>query len=73
MEELRLGYSDSYFTGSLTDGIPTDAEIDAILGTPATVGSGYKAVIKDSDGTGLIYAVFSDGSGWYWNITTLAL
>ena len=65
-------------TASLTDGTPTDAQIDTATGlTPATAGAGYQVTIKDSDGTGLLYKVESDGSGWYvWGGTmngTLAL
>lgn len=61
-------YCDSYYTGSLTDGAPTDAEIDAIIGdTPANKGAGFKANIKDTDGTGLIYTVVSDGINWYYS------
>lgn len=70
---IDKGYSDSYFTGNLTDTTPTDAEIDAVLGTPATRGAGFKARIKDLTGTGLIYIISTDGTSWYYSITTLAL
>jgi hypothetical protein len=66
------GYSDSYYSGSLTDGAPTDAELDAILGTPVSRGAGFKASVKDTNGTGLIYLVVTDGTGWYYTATTLA-
>jgi hypothetical protein len=62
-----------YYTGSLTDGTPTEAEIVAIIGTAASNGAGFKAVIKDSDGTGLIYTVYTDGTSYYWVAGTLAL
>ena len=53
-------------SGSLTDGMPTAAETTAIIGaSAATKGAGYKVTIKDSDGTGLLYRVESDGSDWY--------
>jgi len=67
------GYSDSYFTGALTDGAPTNAEIVAILGTAATNGAGYKAVIKDSDGSGLIYSITCDGTNYYYVVGTQAV
>ena len=54
-------------SGSLTDGTPTDAEIDATTGTtPAGVGAGWQTTIKDSDGTGLLYKVESDGTDWFY-------
>jgi lysophospholipase L1-like esterase len=61
-------------TAALTDGTPTDTEIDTATGlTPATAGAGWECWIKDNDGAGLVYRVVSDGSGWYWFVTTLAL
>lgn len=58
-------YVDSYYSGSLTDGAPTDAEIDGIIGsTPSAVGANRKYLIKDTDGTGLYYDIISDGSNW---------
>lgn len=61
-------------TGSLTDGAPTDAEIDAIIGnTPAGVGAGYKVSILDSNGSGLIYLIESDGTNWQYVAMTKAI
>jgi hypothetical protein len=60
-------------TGSLTDGVPTITEINAIIGTASTKGAGYKVTIKDSDGTGLLYDIESDGTDWYYKLTTKAL
>lgn len=58
-------YVDSYYSGSLTDGAPTDAELDAAIGsTPSGVGANRKFLVKDTDGTGLYYDVISDGSNW---------
>ena len=38
-------------SGALTDGVPTDTEIDTITGsTPAGVGAGWKCTIKDTTG-----------------------
>ena len=61
-------YIQTQLTGSLTDGAPTDAEIDAIVGdTPANMGAGWTVTILDSNGTGLLYRVESDGTNWiYW-------
>jgi hypothetical protein len=63
----------SYFTGSLTDGAPTNAEIVAILGTAASRGAGYTATIKDSDGTGLVYHIMCDGANYYYITGTQAV
>jgi len=61
-------------TGSLTDGTPTDAEIDTITGTtPAAVGAGWSVDILDSDGSALIYRVTSDGTNWQYQALTIAL
>ncbi len=66
-------YSNSYFTGALTDGTPTNAEIVAILGTAVSNGAGYKAVIKDSTGTGLIYFIATDGTNYYYTVSIQAV
>ena len=59
---------------SLTDGAPTDAEIDSATGTtPATAGSGWKRLILDSDGSALMYIIISDGSNWQYTTMTIAL
>ena len=63
----------SQYTGSLTDGTPTDAEIDAILGTPATAGAGFRATILDSDGTALLYRIETNGISWFYVVMTKAL
>lgn len=61
-------------SASLTDGTPTDAEIDSATGsTPSGVGAGYMVTIKDSDGTGLLYKIESDGTDWYYIAMTKAL
>ena len=61
-------------TAALTDGAPTDAEIDAATGlVPATAGAGWQCTIKDSDGTGLLYKIESDGTDWFYTAMTKAL
>jgi hypothetical protein len=60
-------------TGSLTDGAPSDAEIDTVTGTtPAAVGAGWQVTIKDNDGTGLLYRIESDGTNWFYMVMTQA-
>ena len=59
---------------SLTDGAPTDAQIDSATGTtPATAGEGRQYIIEDSDGSGLIYIIISDGTNWQYTAMTKAL
>lgn len=61
-------------SAALTDDTPTDAEIDAATAlTPATAGAGYEVKIKDSDGSGLVYIVRSDGTAWQYVKLTIAL
>ena len=63
-----------YLSGALTDGAPTDAEIDGITSsTPAGLGAGYMFLIKDTDGSGLIYEIISDGTAWQYKVLTIAL
>jgi len=62
------------FTGSLTDGTPTSSEITAIIGDSAsTKGAGFQTTIKDSDGSGLLYKIESDGTDWFYIVMTKAL
>jgi hypothetical protein len=62
------------FTATLTDSVPSALELNAATGkTPVTVGAGWTTLIKDSDGSGLIYRVVSDGTSWYYFISTKAL
>ena len=48
-----------------TSNPPTDAELDSALGTPATVGAGYLALLDDNGGGANVYLVASDGSNWW--------
>lgn len=65
--------TNNYYTGALTDDVPTSAEIIAIVGAAATNGAGFKATIKDSDGTLLIYDIFGDGTDYYYIVSTKSL
>jgi hypothetical protein len=44
---------------------PTDAELDAIFGTPATVGGGFTAYIDDNGAGNNFYQITSDGANWW--------
>lgn len=63
----------NYKLGVLTDGIPTEAEINSVLGSPGSKSPGWTARIKDTDGTGLVYYLVTDGVNWYWTSSTTAL
>ncbi len=55
-----------YYSGPLTDGNPTTAEIEAVLGVTAEeAGEGFTAYIKDTTGAGAVFLVVTDGSSWY--------
>jgi len=59
---------------ALTDGIPTDTEIDTGTGTtPGAVPAGYTEYLEDNS-DGVIYQVISDGvDSWYYFTGTLAI
>lgn len=67
--------STQYASGALTDGAPTAAQLNTATGsTPSnsrTSGTSY--IVKDSDGSGLLYLVESDGTSWYYTTMTRAL
>ena len=66
-------YVNKSYTAALTDSLPTAAEIISVVGTASSKGAGYKAVIKDSNGSSLYYLVISTGSAWYYIRGILAL
>lgn len=44
---------------------PTDAELDSAIGTPASVGAGFIALLNDNNAGANEYLVWSDGSAWW--------
>lgn len=53
------------YSGSLTDGAPTDAELQTAIGvSAATAGDGAMCKVEDTDGTGGHYIVVSNGTAW---------
>jgi len=61
-------------SANLTDTTPTDAEIDTATGlTPSTAGAGWECWIKDTNGSGSMYRVVSDGTDWNYIMLTKAL
>jgi len=62
-----------YRSGSITDGTPTATELNNIIGLTAVLAkNGYRVRIVDSDGSGLIYEVWSDGTNWWYRVLTKA-
>ena len=59
---------------TLTDGAPTDTEIDTATGTtPGAVASGWTTYLEDNS-DGIIYQVISDGvDSWYYFKAVLAI
>ena len=56
-----------YYEGTLTDGAPTNAEIEAIVGTAEDNGEGFTAYIKDTTGAGNLFFVITDGTDWWYS------
>jgi hypothetical protein len=51
---------------------PTDAELDAIFGTPDEAGAGFTALVNDNSAGSNEYLVWSDGSAWWYASGTKA-
>jgi spore coat protein U-like protein len=51
---------------------PTDAELDSVFGTPATVGAGFTVYINDNGAGNNFYQCVSDGTNW-WGFTATKL
>lgn len=61
-------------SGALTDGAPTQAQLNAAIGeTAAAKGAGYQVTVKDTNGSGLLYKCESDGTDWYYIAMTKSL
>lgn len=74
VNDAALSSITPYISAALTDDAPTDTEIDTATGlTPATAKSGYQSKIKDSNGSGLVYTIWSDGTAWHYSKSTIAV
>lgn len=61
-------------SGALTDGAPTQAQLNATIGETASAkGAGYQVTVKDTNGSGLLYKCESDGTDWYYIAMTKSL
>jgi hypothetical protein len=52
---------------------PTDAELDAAFGTPATLGRGFVALLDDNDADTDSYIVWTSDASWYYIKATKAV
>lgn len=50
---------------NVTEAAPTDAELDAAFGTPASLGRGFIGTIDDNDGNTASVLVWTTDSGWF--------
>ena len=48
-----------------TDNPPTDAQLDAAFGTPASVGAGWSVLLNDNGAGNNFYLIASDGTNWW--------
>lgn len=72
-KNLQMNYTQRQLSANLTDNTPTDAEIDTATGlTPLSAGTGWKCVIKDTNGSGLLYLIESDGTNWQYTKLAIA-
>jgi hypothetical protein len=55
------------------DTTPTDAQLDAAFGTPATLGRGFIGTVDDADGDTNFYIAITSDASWYWVKMTKAL
>jgi hypothetical protein len=62
------------YTGALTDGAPTAAQITSAVGlSPSVAGAGFSCTIRDTNGTGLLYRAESDGTYWFYTAMIKAI
>lgn len=59
-------------TANVTAAAPTDAELDAAFGEPATVGAGFIGVIDDNNDETAGILAFTDGEVWFYLLGTKA-
>lgn len=63
----------SKYSISDTSNPPTDVQLDAAFGTPASVGSGFIAILDDAGAGANVYLIGSDGTNWWHIAITKAL
>lgn len=64
-----IGGSTGLFTAQDVSNVsnpPTDAELDAAFGTPATLGRGFMATVDDNDADTDVWLVWTTDASWYY-------
>jgi hypothetical protein len=68
------GFVFPIYSGTLTDGAPTDAELDTLIAsTPAGKGAGWTCIVIDDAGTEVNYLVSSNGTSWIYTAAVKAV
>lgn len=67
-----IGTAISEYSTANVSNPPTDAELDALFGTPATLGARWSAIINDAGAGSDEYLVWSDGTNWWYVAGTKA-
>jgi len=65
LEDLINGILELQVDTSNVSNPPTDAQLDTAFGTPATVGTGFTALLDDNGDGNNVYLVASDGTNWW--------
>lgn len=79
--EVPLPHGRSYFKGGLRTRVvsddvsdpPTDAELDAAFGQPATLGEGFMGMVDDNDAQTKMWLAVTGGSTWWYEELTKAV
>jgi hypothetical protein len=66
--EFKAGGINTKISTANVSNPPTDAELDSEFGAPATVASGFIALVDDAGAGSNFYLVASDGTNW-WHFT----
>lgn len=76
-EESQFNFKDGLQTkqavNQVTDIAPTKAELTTSFGTPASRGAGFVGTVNDNAGGANMFFVTSDGTDYFWVLTTKAL
>jgi hypothetical protein len=65
---LGAAYSEANLSAT-----PTDAELDAAFGAPATLGVGFTGVVNDNGGGAVVYHVATDNVSWFYTLMIQAV
>ena len=54
-----------FYTAEAVSDPPTDAELDALFTSPASVPPGCLIALKNTSSAGAAYLIYSDGTSWH--------